>query len=230
MYGPKAFAAADSGADDDLAPPGCSAVSIRVAAWAPTADPSPLRMVDGAVGNGNFSLALALVESVPEQATVAAQYASQRQPEIFSEWKHKIAAENLSALQAAIASAGDDFDPSIGAYFKLIPSDSPEYAQAQSLYSNYQEGVKKRRADLEAKAERDEAAQRAWELEKEKMAHETELAQIEADKVQAQYESEASARAAYADDRKGFWGGLGDRVLGGIDAVTGFVGDLFSGF
>ena len=186
------------------------------------------RMVDGAVGNGNFSLALALVESVPEQATVAAQYASQRQPEIFSEWKHKIAAENLSALQAAIASAGDDFDPSIGAYFKLIPSDSPEYAQAQSLYSNYQEGVKKRRADLEAKAERDEAAQRAWELEKEKMAHETELAQIEADKIVSQAEAQASAAAASASDRKGFWGGLGDRVLGGIDAVTGFVGNLFS--
>lgn len=173
-----------------------STASDRIISWYNDNLGELKRMVDGAVGNGNFSLALALVESVPEQAKVAAEYASQRQPELFNEWKHKIASENLSALQAAIASAGEEFDPSIGAYFNLIPSDSPEYAQAQSLYSKYQEELKQRRAELEEKAEREKnaEAQRAWEQEQERMKHETELAQIEVDKIKAQYEAKATAR------------------------------------
>ena len=185
------------------------------------------REVEGAAGNGNYALALALVESVPEQAAAAASWANERQPQLFAELKHKIASENLSALQAAIATAGDEFDPAIGGHFMLIPSDSPEFGKAQELYNNYQAGVKARRAELEARAEREAAAQRAWELEKAKMDHETELAQIEADKFVAKYQAQASAEAAKAQNRKGFWGSLGDRILGGIDAVTGFVGGLF---
>lgn len=185
------------------------------------------REVEGAAGNGNYALALALVESVPEQAAAAASWAAERQPGLFVELKHKIATENLAALQAAIATAGDEFDPAVGGHFLLIPTDSPEFAQAQALFDKYQAGVRARRSELEARAEREAAAQRAWDLEKAKMEHETELAQIEADKFVAKYQAQASAEAAKAQNRKGFWGGLGDRILGGIDAVSGFVGELF---
>ena len=189
--------------------------------------------VEGAVGKGDYSLALAIVESVPEQAKAAFEWASQRQPDLYTQWTHKVASDNLSALQSAIATANDDFDPAIGGYFKLIPADAPEFAKAQELYNAYQEKVKVRRADLEARAERDAAAQREWDMEKAKMDHETELVQIEADKMKCKYESQANAvamekamRAESDAKHKSFWGKLGDRIIGGIDFVGDKIGDL----
>lgn len=188
--------------------------------------------VEGAVGKGEYALALALVESVPEQAVAAAKWAAERQPELYKQLSHKVASENLSAMQSAIAIAGDGFDPIIGGYFKMIPSDAPEFAKAQELYNTYLEKVKTRRADLEARAERDAAAQRAWDMEKAKMDHEAELVQIEAEKIKCKYESMANAKAmeramrAESDAKnKGFWAKLGDRVLDGIDGM----GDAFEG-
>ena len=68
-------------------------------------------------------------------------------------------------------------------------------------------------------------------MEKAKMDHETELAEVEASKVKYKYESMANAKAmeramrAESDARnKSFWGKLGDRVLSGIDAI----GEAFS--
>lgn len=205
-----------------------SIASQRIIDWYTNNQGEFKREVEGAAGAGNYALALALVESVPEQASAVAQWANERQPKLFAEFKHKLAADNLAALQAAIATAGDEFDPAVGGHFLLIPSDTPEFGQAQALYEKYQAGVRARRSELEARAEREAAAQRAWELEKAKMDHETELAQIEADKFVAKYQAQASAEAAKAQNRKGFWGGLGDRILGGIDAVSGFVGGLFN--
>ena len=155
---------------------------------------------------------------MPQQATKAAEYAEKRQSELFAGLKHKIASETLASLQAAIASAGDVFDPQVGAYFSLLPTDTPEYKEAQTLYDKYQQEVKARRDVLEAKAERDEAAARAWEMEKEKMAHETELMQIEADKVKSKYESQANAAAL--DKNQGFFKRLGNRLINGIDFVS----------
>ena len=182
------------------------------------------KQVEGAIGQGNYALALAIVESVPEQAKAASQWAAQRQPGLYKQWTHQIAADNLAALQSAIAAANDEFDPTIGGYFKLIPADAPEFAKAQGLYNAYQQKVNARRDNLEA-------AQRAQEMERAKMEHEAELAQIEADKIKCKYESMANAKAmeramrAESDAKhKGFWSKLGDRVLGGID----YIGEKFS--
>ena len=82
--------------------------------------------IETAAGKGDFDLALALASSVPEQATAAFQYASSKIDDLTNGLMHKKAADMLGEMSAAVASAGDDFDPSIGAYFKLIPTDAPE--------------------------------------------------------------------------------------------------------
>lgn len=208
-----------------------STASDRIIDWYNNNVGTLKAQVEGAAGKGDYALALAIVESVPEQAKAAFEWASQRQPDLYAQWTHKVAADNLAALQSAIATANDDFDPAVGGYFKLIPTDAPEFAKAQELYNAYQEKVKVRRADLEARAERDAAAQREWDMEKAKMDHETELVQIEADKMKCKYESQANAvamekamRAESDAKHKSFWGKLGDRIIGGID----FVGDKVS--
>ena len=140
----------------------------------------------------------------------------------------------LGEMTAAVASAGDDFDPSIGAYFKLIPTDAPEHAKAQELYKTYTQKCKERRDALEAKAEKDEAAAREFEKFKMMQEHETELAQIEADKMKAKYQAQAAAKAAEAKSSKGFWGKLGERIIGvtdraikGIDVMDEIINDKF---
>lgn len=180
--------------------------------------------IETAAGKGDYDLALALASSVPQQATAAYQYASGKMDELTKGLMHKKAADMLGEMTAAVASAGDDFDPSIGAYFKLIPTDAPEHAKAQELYKTYTQKCKERRDALEAKAEKDEAAAREFEKFKKMQDHETELAQIEADKIKSKYASLASAKAAAAKaaaSRKsgGLFGSIGDAISGTFDRV-----------
>lgn len=180
--------------------------------------------IETAAGKGDYDLALALASSVPEQATTAFQYASSKMDELTKGLMHKKAADMLGEMTAAVASAGEDFDPSIGAYFKLIPTDAPEHAKAQELYKAYTQKCKERRDALEAKAERDEQAAREFEKFKMMQDHETELAEIEADKIKSKYASLASAKAAEAkakasQKRGGLFGSMGDAISGTFDRV-----------
>lgn len=176
--------------------------------------------IETAAGKGDYDLALALASSVPEQATAAFQYASSKMDELTKGMMHKKAADMLGEMTAAVASAGDNFDPSIGAYFKLIPTDVPEHAKAQELYNAYSQKCKVRRDALEAKAERDEQAAREFEKYKMMMDHETELAQIEADKIKSKYSSMAAAKAASAKAKgHGIFGAIGDAISGTFDRV-----------
>lgn len=180
--------------------------------------------IETAAGKGDYDLALALASSVPEQATTAFQYASGKMDALTKGLMHKKATDMLSEMEAAVASASDDFDPSISAYFKLIPMDAPEHAKAQELYKAYTQKCKERRDALEAKAERDEQAAREFEKFKMMQEHETELAEIEADKIKSKYASLASAKAAEAKakaSRKsgGLFGSIGDAISGTFDRV-----------
>ena len=180
--------------------------------------------IETAAGKGDYDLALAIATSVPEQATTAFQYASSKIDELTKGLMHKKAADMLGEMTAAVASAGDDFNPAIGAYFNLIPTDSPEHAKAAELYKEYTEKCKARRNALEAKAESDEQAAREFEKFKMMQDHETELAQIEADKIKSKYASLASAKAAEAkakasQKRGGLFGSIGDAISGTFDRV-----------
>lgn len=180
--------------------------------------------IETAAGKGDYDLALAIASSVPEQAMEAFKYASGKMDELTKGLMHKKAADMLGEMTAAVASADDDFDPSIGAYFKLIPTDVPEHAKAEELYKTYTQKCKERRDALEAKAERDEQAAREFEKFKMMQDHETELAEIEADKIKSKYASLASAKAAEAkakasQKRGGLFGSIGDAISGTFDRV-----------
>lgn len=180
--------------------------------------------IETAAGKGDYDLALAIASSVPQQATAAFQYASSKLDALTKGLMHKKAADMLGEMTAAIASAGDDFNPAIGAYFNLIPTDSPEHAKAAELYKEYTEKCKARRNALEAKAESDEQAAREFEKFKMMQDHETELAKIEADKIKSKYASLASAKAAEAkakasQKRGGLFGSIGDAISGTFDRV-----------
>ncbi len=171
-----------------------------------------------AEAEGNFAYALALLGSVPEQATAAYKYVSEKQPKTLAAMLHKQAADLLGEMEAVLASSNDDFNPVVGAYFSLIPMDSPEHGTAQKLYSEYEKKCHARRATLEAKAERDEQAAR--ELQKLQMQYENQqaLAEIEADKIKAKYEAQAASAAA-ANRPRGLFGSIGYAIAGTADRL-----------
>lgn len=206
--------------------------SERIIEWYNTNLATVKNQVDAAANEGNYALALAMVESVPEAASEAFKYATEKQPELFEGLKKKTAKESFAAMNAALAAADTKFDPQIAAYLTMIPVDSPEYVQAKKAFDAYEKKCKDHISALEAKAAKDEAAARAYEIEKLKLTQQERLAQIEANKLKCKYEQAAIAKSmeramrAETDSKKGFWGSLGDRVLGGIDAIGEAIDDL----
>lgn len=198
--------------------------SERIIDWYNKNEQTVKNQIETAADKGDYDLALAIASSVPEQANATFKYASSKMGELTKSLMHKKAADMLGEMTVAVASSGEDFDPSIGAYFKLIPADAPEHIKAQELYISYTQKCKERRAALEAKAEKDEEAAREFEKFKMMQEHETELAQIEADKIKSKYASLASAKAAEASakarrKRGGLFGSIGDAISGTFDRV-----------
>ena len=173
--------------------------------------------VEKAEGEGNYALALSILNSIPEQSTTAYKYVAEKQDALLKGMLHKQAADMLAEMEAILASSGDDFNPAVGAYLALIPTDCPEHKIAQQQYAEYEKKCHARRDALEAKAERDEQAAR--ELEKLKMLydHQQELANIEADKIKAKYEAQAAAAASKKSG--GLFGSIGDAISGTFDRV-----------
>lgn len=194
--------------------------SARIIDWYNQNVETLKNQVSAAEGAGDYDLALALAEAVPQQATAAFNYASSKQPELIKKMQNKHAAESLSALRAAIAETNGNFSPKVAACLQMIPEGSSEANEAQKLYAAYEKKMTEKAA----------ADNKQKELE-EQRTHEKELAAIEADKMKCKYEQMANAKAMekamrYDSDQKnkGFWAKLGDRVLCGID----FLGDKVS--
>ena len=171
--------------------------------------------VDKAEHEGKFELALALINSIPEQST-SYKYVAEKQDALFKAISHKHAAEMLAEMESVLAASRDDFNPEVCAYFKLIPTDCPEHATAQKLFAQYEKKCNDRRATLEAMAEREKQAER--ELEKLKMnyEHQEALAQKEAEKIAAKYETQGASDCSSQPKNKGFWGTLGDMCLNAL--------------
>ena len=194
--------------------------SARIIDWYNQNVQTLKNQISAAEGAGDYDLALALAEAVPQQATAAFNYASSKLPELLKNMQKKHAAESLAALRAAIAEANGSFSPKVAACLQMIPEGTSEANEAQKLYASYEKKLEEKAA----------AENKQKELE-EQRAHEKELAAIEADKMKCKYEQMANAKAMekamrYDSDQKnkGFWAKLGDRVLGGID----FLGDKVS--
>lgn len=130
--------------------------------------------VNKAVSEKKYALAMALLSSVPEEAKATFAYAVKRNEEVSNLLFQEKSAELLGGLEDAIAAAGDDYNPEIGAYLKCIPPRSSSYARAKKVYDEY---IKKTRAV------RDDAR---------KKAHSEELERIALAKIKAPYEAKAA--------------------------------------
>ena len=100
--------------------------SARIIDWYNQNVQTLKNQISAAEGAGDYDLALALAEAVPQQATAAFNYASSKLPELLKKMQKKHAAESLSALRAAIAEANGNFSPKVAAYLQMIPEGTSE--------------------------------------------------------------------------------------------------------
>lgn len=199
--------------------------SERIINWYTDNLPTVKNQVSQAISENNYALALAYLNSIPSQATAAYAYASQEQPKVLESFKKHNAVSNFTALKGAIA-AGEqstELNPDVYTYLALIPEGTPEHSQAQKLVESYQTSVLKRQAAAQDREYKEAEAKRIHE---EKM----QIAQQEADKQIALAEAKASEQAMKMhmrekdDSKRGFWGNLGARIIGGLD----YMGDKIS--
>lgn len=161
-----------------------STASERAIEWY-SATANVQKLVDEEIGNCNYALAMALLSSVPEQASVTYAYAEKKNKEVSDMFFEEKAAELLGELEGAIAAAGEDYNPGLGAYLKVIPVRSSSYARAKQIYDNYLSHV----ADVK-KDEREKA-------------HLLVMEELQVEKIKAPYEAEATIAKINADARVG---------------------------
>lgn len=196
----------------------------RIIKWYEDNLPTVKNQVSAAVNSKDYALAMAYLNSVPSQASTAYAYASEEYPKILESYQKNIAATEFAALKGAIAQGSQDseLNPEVYTHLAMLPPDSPQYKEAENLVENYQKSVLERQAK-----EKDEkySQSEAERIHNQQM----EFAKLEADRQIAIAQAKASEQAIKQsmresdDNRRGFWGNLGARIISSMDYVGGKV-------
>lgn len=154
------------------------------------------RIVDKAVAEQNYGLAMALLSSVPSEATETFNYAVNKNEEVTELFFQSKADELLAKMKSYIAesSSKGEYNPEVGACLSLISQRSKAYAEANKLYNEYMNSVE---ADYKDKL----ARSRNVEDQNMANAHQLNMEEIALQKVKAQYEAEATIAQINADAR-----------------------------
>ena len=170
-----------------------SDASQRAIAWYSNTE-NVSTLVDRFVSEQNYPLAMALLSSVPEVADKTFAYASKKNKEVSDMFFEEKAAELLGAMQGAVAAGGDEYNPEVGAYLKLIPVRSGSYKAAQELYDNYIARIREVSDTENARAYQKEL----MELD---LAHREEMERLAVEKIKAPYEAQVSIAQIKADSQ-----------------------------
>lgn len=154
-------------------------------------------IVDRAVNERNYALAMALLSSVPSQASTH-EYAVQRNAEVSNLFFQSKANELYSQMKAAIAATLSEgtYNPEAGALYSLIPHNSKIWPMADKVFSEYCKSIDSDRRDALARA-------RAVEDRDARNAHLLEMEKLMVEKVRASYEAQTTLAQINADARVG---------------------------
>ena len=172
--------------------------------------------VSEAETNNNYTLALALIQSVPQQATTAFAYAENRRTDIENKFMNQIANSELVALKQAIIDSNNEPSAEVYAHYSLILPTSSLYKEATTALTKYEKDVDTTRAARNAQEQANLEAERQNQME---------LAKMENSRIMAKYTAQASEQAIrlYLSQNSsggGFWKNLGARIIGAIDGTN----------
>ena len=192
-------------------------------------------VVNKAVADQNYALAMAFLSSVPAQATATFEYAAKRNAEVCDMFFQSKADELLSQMKAAIAASEGEYNPEAGAYYSLIPHNSKAYAEAEKAFAEYCKATEANRKDAidRARAVEDRDAVNAQLLAIERLQVEKTKAPVEAQATIEQIKADARVGVAQANaegkknaNTGGFLGmgklwdgafGVANRIMDGFD-------------
>ena len=190
-----------------------STASEKIIAWYSENIETFKKQISTAIASNDYAYALALINSVPEEATAAFEYAASMQDEVITKFKKQNASKELIAMKQAILASDNKLSPEVYAHLSLIPTDAPEYKEALALSTEYENKINQQR-------EKDELQK----ISAEERKHHIEMAQIESERMMVQYQSDAVSEEIQKlereleYERKGFWGSLGSRVINLVDS------------
>lgn len=172
--------------------------------------------VSEAETNSNYALALALLQSVPRQASSAFSYAESRRVDIENKLMRQIANSELVAMKQAIIASNNEPSAEVYAHFGLIPPSSPYYKEASAALTKYEKEVENKRTTESARQQANLEAERQQQIE---------LAKMENSRIMAKYTAQASEQAirlhlSQNSANGGFWKNLGARIIGAIDGTN----------
>lgn len=157
-------------------------------------------IVDQAVSEQNYALAMALLSSVPAQSSTH-EYAAGRNAEVSNLFFQAKADELYSNMKAAIAASNGEYNPAAGAYYSLIPHNARIWPEADKDFNEYCKTLNSDRRDAIARmhATEDRDAMNAQLLEMEKLQVEKIKAPLEACATIAQINADARVAVAQAN-------------------------------
>lgn len=172
--------------------------------------------VSEAEAKDNYALALALIQSVPQQAQTAYAYAESRRVDVENKLKRQIANSELVALKQAIINSNNEISADVYAHYSMISPSSPYYKEATDAITKYEKDVTAKRAADTARQQAHLEAERKQQME---------LAKMENSRIMAKYTAQASEQAIrlYLSQNSaggGFWKNLGARIIGAIDGTN----------
>ncbi len=165
------------------------------------------RIVNEALSEKNYPLAMALLSSVPSQSS-SFDYAIKRDSVVSGLYFESKADDLYASMKAAIVAAQSEYSPEPGAYFQLIPQTAKVYAEALKDFNQYKADVEADRRDKIARerAVEDRDAAYAHQLAMEELAVEKIKAPFESAATIAQINANARVEAAKASNTGGFLG------------------------
>jgi len=163
-----------------------SGAEARILSWFNENTQELQNRVNQALANKDFALAMAILRSVPEQATTCYSWSSKQQPGVIDKFKQQVAHDELAAMKDAIAAAMAEYNPAVAAHMAMLPVGTPEAKEGAALYSKYLAQIDQERLrKLDA-----EERQRLEELEMEKL--------------QMKYEAEAAGKQTTSGNKSNF--------------------------
>lgn len=171
--------------------------------------------ISEAEANNDYALALALIQSVPQQATQAFAFAESNRTEIENKFKLQVAHNELTAMKEAIMDSDNEPSSQVYAHYLMIPTSSPYYSEATAALNKYEKDVEAKRTEVSERKQADLQEERQMQME---------LAKMENTRIIAKYTAQAAEQGLRLflsqGSRGGFWSNLGARIIGAIDGTN----------
>lgn len=109
----------------------------RIVDWFINNDQDYKNKLDAAIFMQQYDLAFALINSVPNEASVCYNYAESKRKEVLNNYLLQKSEVYITKLKEAILKSKDSYNPEVFAFYSMIPEGNKNKEIAEKLLENY---------------------------------------------------------------------------------------------